>query len=163
MIAKRCGGTWISDGFFPFVPFLSDECYDGNMLSGFNHNLRHGGILFHIQTEDGGVGNPTVVTQVFVGGNILASRRSNYSKFVSKPTVREIVSAMMQEQHKQMMKDLVHGRLSGVQKLMEEPRRPLADPEHVPPGRTLDTTGAEKKTLDELILEFLTAENDPKR
>lgn len=133
------------------------------MLSGFNHNLRHGGILFHIQTEDGGIENPTVVTQVFLGGNILASRRSNYSKFVSKPTVREIVQAMMQEQHKEMMKDLVHGRLPAVQKLLDEPRMPVAEPEQVPPVRTLDTAGAEKKTLDELILEFLTAEDDPKR
>lgn len=153
----------MSADFSPFVPFLPDECYDGDVLPGFNHNLRHEGILFHIQTEDGGIGNPAVVTQVFLGGNILASRRSNYSKFVSKPTVREIVSAMMQEQHKQMMKDLVHGRLPAVQKLLEEPRRLVAEPKRAPPGRTLDTTGAEKKTLDELILEFLNAEDDPKR
>jgi hypothetical protein len=102
------------------------------VLPGSNHNLRHGGVLFHIQTEDCGLENPVVVTQVFVGGNVLATRRGSYAKFVSKPTVKEIVTAMMQEQHKVMMKDLVHGRLPQVQKLLNQPRVPMAPTDAAP-------------------------------
>ena len=29
-------------------------------ILGFNHNLRHGGRVFHVQTEDRGLGNPIV-------------------------------------------------------------------------------------------------------
>ncbi|MFH1262689.1 MAG: hypothetical protein V1495_04500 [Pseudomonadota bacterium] len=156
------------------------------MLPGYNHNLRHEGVVFHIQTEDGGVDNPVVVTHVFAGGNVLAARRSNYQKFIIKPSLREIVLAIMQEQHKEMMKDLVHGRLPGVQKRLNQPTVSIVPPDAllppkpkaaepravVPPpkvadrpyrkpgapARTLDTTGATEKTLDEMILEFLATE-----
>jgi hypothetical protein len=147
------------------------------VLVGFNHNLRHRGVLFHVQTEDGGMENPFVVTHVFVGGNVLANRRSSYDKFTGKAAVKEIVLAMMQEQHKEMMKDLVHGRLPSVEAYLgrtlpaETPAadpRPLSPPPKVAerpyrkpppaPQRTLDTAGMEEKTLDELILEFLSQE-----
>jgi hypothetical protein len=84
---------------------------------------------------------------------------------VHKASVREIVVAMMQEQHKEMMKDLVHGRIPSVQEFLGKPKVPVTAPEvakspRVPPRPrvavpTLDTTNVEEKTLDELIMEFL--------
>ena len=176
------GNTWISAAPSRFVPFPPDECYDAAVLVGYNHNLRHEGVLFHVQTEDGGVESPFVVTHVFAGGNILASRRASYAKFTSKAGVKEIVLAMMQEQHKEMMKDLVHGRLPSVQKFLNRPlasserpepgappplRHPAPPPPRkpsvapVPASRTLDTAGATEMTLDELILNFLEADKEP--
>ena len=49
------------------------------MLSGFNTNFRHRGVLFHVQTEDSGRANPHVITHLFHGGNILASEKGTYS------------------------------------------------------------------------------------
>jgi len=160
----RYGGTWIFGDF-------SLWCYDKTVLPGFNHNLRHEGMLFHVQTEDNGLDNPIVITHVFVGGDILATRRTSYEKFRFKETVREIVLAIMREQHKEIMKDLVHGRIASVQEKLGKPkvfkeetvvskaaRRPPRSPTSVP---TLDTTDIEEKTLDELIIEFLASGAEP--
>ena len=39
-------------------------------VTGFNHNIKHKGKLYHVQTEDSGVNNPHIITHLFVGGNI---------------------------------------------------------------------------------------------
>jgi len=41
------------------------------MLSGFNHNIRFRGKVYHVQTEDGGKDNPQIITHAFQGGAIL--------------------------------------------------------------------------------------------
>ena len=43
-------------------------------LLGYNTNVRHKGKLFHIQTEDSGIGHPHIITHLFAdGGRIVAS------------------------------------------------------------------------------------------
>jgi len=44
------------------------------VVPGFNHNIKHKGRIFHVQTEDSGPKNPHIITHLFVGGNILADR-----------------------------------------------------------------------------------------
>ena len=44
------------------------------MLSGFNTNIRHRGVLFHVQSEDSGRDPPHIITHLFHGGNILFSQ-----------------------------------------------------------------------------------------
>ena len=44
-------------------------------VTGFNHNIKHKGKVYHVQTEDSGVNNPHIITHLFVGGNILASKK----------------------------------------------------------------------------------------
>ncbi len=72
---------------------------------GYNHNVRHRGIVFHVQTEDSGVDNPHLYTHIFQGGVILASRRLEYDAEASEETVK----ALMQAQHKAVLRDLKHG------------------------------------------------------
>ncbi|HYN42848.1 MAG TPA: hypothetical protein VE129_13785, partial [Thermoanaerobaculia bacterium] len=52
------------------------------MITGFNTDIRHGDRVFHVQTEDRGTGNPIVESLVYVGGQILLSKRSPYSDLV---------------------------------------------------------------------------------
>ncbi|MGZ3447656.1 MAG: hypothetical protein ACXU88_18380, partial [Myxococcaceae bacterium] len=51
-------------------------------VSGFNHNITHAGRVFHVQTEDSGVNNPNIITHLFVGGNILASKKTSYAELL---------------------------------------------------------------------------------
>jgi hypothetical protein len=44
-------------------------------ILGFNHNIRHRGVVFHVQTEDSGVDNPHLFTHLFHGGTILSTRK----------------------------------------------------------------------------------------
>jgi hypothetical protein len=71
-------------------------------LLGYNHNVKYGGYIFHVQTEDSGPGNPHLFTHLFFEGSILASKRGQYDPATSEDEVR----AMMQAQHKAILKEL---------------------------------------------------------
>jgi hypothetical protein len=72
-------------------------------LLGYNNNVRHGGRLFHIQTEDSGIRYGHVISQLFAdGGRILKSVKTSYAKYVGDDRMVEIVREMMRQQHKAM-------------------------------------------------------------
>ncbi len=79
------------------------------MLSGFNTDIRHRGVLFHVQTEDSGLDNPHVITHLFYGGNILASEKQDYSDLCGQESIEEPVRKLMESQHKAMLKRLSQG------------------------------------------------------
>lgn len=79
------------------------------MLTGFNTNTRHRGILFHVQTEDSGVANPHVITHLFHGGNILSSQKQQYIEKLESETLEEDVRALMEDMHKSMLRSLKSG------------------------------------------------------
>ena len=74
-------------------------------ILGYNHNFRHRGLVFHVQTEDSGIENPHIFTHLFHGGVILSSRKLTYDA----GSAEEVVKALMQAQHKAMLKDLKRG------------------------------------------------------
>ena len=80
------------------------------MVTGFNHNVKHRGKPFHVQTEDSGVSNPQITTHLFVGGNIIATKKTSYADRVGTPNLPHVVRELMEEQHKEMLRNLVSGR-----------------------------------------------------
>ena len=46
---------------------------------GFNHNVKYGPRVYHVQTEDSGLPHAHYITHLFVGGNIVASMKSSYA------------------------------------------------------------------------------------
>ncbi|WP_242340547.1 MULTISPECIES: hypothetical protein [unclassified Anaeromyxobacter] len=79
------------------------------MVVGFNHNIKHKGKPYHIQTEDSGLDNPHIITHLFVGGNILASKKTSYADIVGADNLAQVVRELMEEQHKEMLRNLVNG------------------------------------------------------
>ena len=78
-------------------------------VTGFNHNIKHKGKSYHVQTEDSGQSNPHIITHLFVGGNILATKKMSYQDIVGAPNLPELVRQLMEEQHKEMLRNLVSG------------------------------------------------------
>ncbi len=78
-------------------------------VTGFNHNIKHKGKVYHVQTEDSGAANPHIITHLFVGGNILASKKTGYADIVQTANLAELVREMMEEQHKEMLRNLING------------------------------------------------------
>ena len=76
---------------------------------GFNHNIKHRGRTYHIQTEDSGLENPHIITHLFVGGNILASKKTSYADIVGAENLAQVVRELMEEQHKEMLRNLING------------------------------------------------------
>jgi hypothetical protein len=72
---------------------------------GYNHNLRYRGRLFHVQSEDSFPLNPHVFTHLFFEGTILSSKKLQYDAEAHEDTVR----TAMQQSHKAMIKELMHG------------------------------------------------------
>lgn len=82
------------------------------MIPGYNHNIHYKSQVFHIQTEDSGLDNPHIITHLFIGGNIIKTRKTSYADIVSVDgdRRRELLVELMQGQHKSMLKDLIKGR-----------------------------------------------------
>ncbi len=72
---------------------------------GYNHNLRHGGRVFHVQTEDSGQGYARLHTHLFYEGTILSTKKQEYDPSAPEDAVR----ALMQQLHKSMIRELSHG------------------------------------------------------
>jgi hypothetical protein len=78
-------------------------------VTGFNHNIKHKGKVYHVQTEDSGRNNPHIITHLFVGGNILASKKTSYADILNADNLAEVVRELMEEQHKEMLRNLING------------------------------------------------------
>lgn len=78
-------------------------------VTGFNHNIKHKGKVYHVQTEDSGRNNPHIITHLFVGGNILASKKTSYADILNAENLAEVVRELMEEQHKEMLRNLING------------------------------------------------------
>jgi hypothetical protein len=112
------------------------------MIPGYNHNVMHKGKLFHIQTEDLGEKNPVIVTHLFLGGNVVDTKRTSYADILGSENREELIREMMEEQHKSMLRDLKRGKYDA-QLGLEEPQGPGEEEE------------LEGKSLDEIILNYL--------
>ena len=82
------------------------------MLSGYNHNVSHDGQTFHVQTEDFGREKSYFLTQIFLGGTLVAKERHSYQDLVGEtdpdPT-KDPIRARIRIFHKQMIEKLVAG------------------------------------------------------
>jgi hypothetical protein len=145
------------------------------MLSGFNTNIRHRGVLFHVQTEDSGKANPHVITHLFHGGNIMASEKREYSGQLEVDDLASVVKGLMEEQHKAMLHRLRSGRCDdailarlGKQAFDDlsetestRPDRPEPEPKPSPEAPAQGTQRAfgerivSAKPLDEVVLDYL--------
>ena len=79
------------------------------MVSGVNTNIRHRGVLFHVQSEASDVNNPHILTHLFNGGNVLASMKVEYSDKLGSENLDTEVRAMMENEHKTMLRALTRG------------------------------------------------------
>ena len=75
---------------------------------GYNHNIAHRGVLFHVQTELSAGASRRADTHVFVGGRIVASRCRS---FVDGGEASEDVGRGMRAQHRDVLRALIADRL----------------------------------------------------
>ena len=101
---------------------------------GFNHNLKFGPRVYHVQTEDSGLPHAHYITHLFVGGNILASMKTSYADRANEPDLAKTVRSLMEAQHKQMVKRLVAGEFNDRAQLFSASYEPgvLATGQHGP-------------------------------
>jgi hypothetical protein len=82
------------------------------VITGFNTDVKHETKVFHVQTEDRGLANPVVESLVYVGGEILMSKKSPYRDLISGDHVDEkALRDMMDLQHRRVIEAVRRGRL----------------------------------------------------
>ena len=78
---------------------------------GLNDNVEVDGVELHVQTEDFGPARPTLTTQVFQGGRILLSRRSDYAAAAGGRDSK-VVMELMRKQHFDVIREIEEGRVT---------------------------------------------------
>lgn len=115
------------------------------MITGYNTDVRHGNRVFHVQTEDKGLGNPKIETLIYVGGEILDSYRGTYEDLLNSGPVSEpLIQDRMNDQHKAVIRDIKNGKYDTTPQ----------DPELAEAQVFTD------RSLDQAILEYLQTEGD---
>ncbi|WP_321366690.1 hypothetical protein [uncultured Desulfuromusa sp.] len=79
------------------------------MIVGFNHNITYRDVSFHVQTEDGGLNRPQLVTLLYHGGTIIASQKTSYADIVKVDNLDHVVEELAKEQHKGMLRRVTKG------------------------------------------------------
>ena len=105
------------------------------MITGFNTDVKHQGVVYHVQTEDKGPVNPLIETLIYVGGEILGSRRLPYSDLLKGDGDEALISKLMEDQHKGVMLEVRRGKYA----------------------KEDDKTLLEDLSLDEIVLAYLAA------
>ncbi len=82
------------------------------MITGFNTDIEFEGKVFHVQTEDRGLDNPVIESLVYVGGEILASRKTSYVDLLESGAEAEHeVQQRLKAQHAEMIREIRSGAL----------------------------------------------------
>jgi hypothetical protein len=137
------------------------------MLTGYNTDFKFQGKVFHCQTEDGGTGSPFITSLLYLQGAILASRKTSYADILKADCLDEVVRDLMMEQHKQMIRDLMKGKLDLKNPPREStyvsskapapaPAEKITSPPPPPPPQE----EVKEKGLDDIILDFLVQEQN---
>ncbi len=140
------------------------------MLSGYNTNISHRDVQFHVQTEDSGRAHPHLITHLYYGGTILASEKRSYAELLEAPDLNEKLKELMEVQHLAMVERLRRGsldpeieaRMEGIFGAGEAPgvtggqTQPALRPDRGrDPGGDAGYRPALETPLDELVLDYL--------
>ena len=142
------------------------------MITGFNTNVRHGGRVFHVQTEDSGLNHPHVISHLYHGGTILSSEKRDYAQLLDQGgDLTPAIRSLMEEQHRKMLEGLKAGEFDAViaERLGDPSETTGPQPDTEPPSVPSEASGGDagadahefgegivsEKPLDEVILEYL--------
>lgn len=92
------------------------------MITGFNTDIEHDGVVYHVQTEDKGLDSPIILSLVYVGGTILASKRSPYGDLIASGFSDEVLAERLKRQHRLICAAINSGRIDDLKKMSGRPK-----------------------------------------
>ena len=87
------------------------------MITGFNTDIEHDGVIYHVQTEDKGLDSPVILSLVYTGGTILASKRSPYEDLIAEGFSDEALAERLKRQHRLICAAIHSGRINDLKKM----------------------------------------------
>lgn len=102
------------------------------MITGFNTDIEHDGVVYHVQTEDKGLDSPIILSLVYSGGTILASKRSPYADLIEQGFSDEALAERLKRQHRLICAAIHSGRINDLKKMSgrakKEAPAPVSEP-----------------------------------
>ena len=89
------------------------------MITGYNTDVEHDGVVYHVQTEDKGLDSPLILSLVYAGGAILASKRSRYDDLIASGYSDEALSERLKRQHRLICAAIHAGRIEELKRLSQ--------------------------------------------
>lgn len=87
------------------------------MITGYNTDVEHDGVVYHVQTEDKGLDTPLILSLVYSGGAILASKRSRYEDLIASGFSDEALSERLKRQHLLICAAIHAGRVGDLRRM----------------------------------------------
>jgi hypothetical protein len=87
------------------------------VITGFNTDIEHEGVVYHVQTEDKGLATPLILSLVYSGGRILASKRSPYKDLIAAGYDEEVLSERLKHQHRLICAAITAGRIEELKRM----------------------------------------------
>jgi hypothetical protein len=109
------------------------------VITGFNTDIEHDGVVYHVQTEDKGLETPLILSLVYSGGAILASKRARYEDLIASGFSDEALSERLTRQHKLICAAIHAGRIEDLKRMSASPVSEAPSP----PGATQPELEAE--------------------
>ena len=152
------------------------------MISGFNTDILHEGVVYHVQTEDKGRSNPVIESLIYVGGQVVVTKRDGYGDLLDSDQGDQAIAERMDRQHRVLMAAIKSGRfdeqfkalldsgevlVAGESQTAEEQIGAVVDAIQEVAAPTVTDSAIERvktraadrdEPLDEVVLDYLKAE-----
>lgn len=109
------GGLWTARSFDASRPYFDLDL--AKVITGYNTDVEHDGVVYHVQTEDKGLESPLILSLVYAGGAILASKRSLYEDLIASGFSDEVLSERLRRQHRLICAAIHAGRLEELRRM----------------------------------------------
>ena len=125
------------------------------MITGYNTDVEHDGVVYHVQTEDKGLESPIVLSLVYSGGAILAAKRAAYDDLIAAGFQEAKLAERLKRQHRLICAAIHAGRIDELRQLSKSQTGRLiadlvearAEPDPAPPEKlTAQPTKGETRT-----------------
>lgn len=130
------------------------------MITGFNTDIEYDGVVYHVQTEDKGLDKPVIMSLVYTGGEIIASKRSPYDDLIDSGFDETVLTERLNRQHKLICAAIHQGRIEDLRRMSRknvEKAKEIVEDDHksAEPIPDLDAALASGEPILEIPVEVL--------
>lgn len=120
-------------------------------------------MVYHVQTEDKGLASPLILSLVYSGGEVLASKRSPYQDLIGAGFDEEVLTQRLKQQHRLICAAITAGRIDDLKRMGARPeseKKVAAPPTQAQEvnGQIVVETSSERVSVDEASFSSLASE-----
>ena len=130
------------------------------MITGYNTDVEHDAIVYHVQTEDTGAQSAEIISHVFVGGAILASKRTSYRDLLAHDPDEDVLRKRLERQHKLICAAVHAGRIEDLKQMSEREASLHPRPGTSAPATNETASEEEQEEADDRVPDFEPAADD---